>query len=178
MKKNTMVVQVDLYTRIVLTIIAVCLAGILIKPMFTVLQADAQPKELKKEIQNVNIALINGQPPEKALPLQVNITNERTIGVKIEEPALLPVSVEKSATVPVTIENPEALNVNIARSEVIPVSIEKPDALTVNIARAEIIPVSIIAPDVLETRVVDSITIPVEITGPFPLPEVQTLPRY
>jgi hypothetical protein len=157
MKKNVIVLQVDPYTKIVLTIIAICLAGMLLKPLFTVLPAVAQSKELRKEVQDVNIALISGQPPEVALPLRVNIARARTIGVKIEESPTIPVTVEKSAT--------------------IPVSIEKPDALTVNIAKSETIPVSIFAPDVLDTRVVDSITMPVEITGPFPVPVVQTVRR-
>jgi hypothetical protein len=157
MKKNVIVLQVDPYTKTVLTIIAICLAGILLKPLFAVLPAVAQSKELRKEIQDVNIALISGQPPEVALPLRVNIARARTIGVKIEESPTIPVTVEKSAT--------------------IPVSIEKPDALTVNIAKSETIPVSIAAPDVLDTRVVDSITMPVEITGPFPVPVVQTVRR-
>lgn len=157
MKKNVIVLQIDPYTRIVLTIIAVSLAGMFLKPLFAVLPAVAQPKDLKKEIQDVNIALISGQPPEVALPLRVNIARARTLGVKIEESPTLPVAVEKSATVPV--------------------SIEKPDALTVNIAKSETLPVSIAAPDVLDTRVVDSITMPVEITGPFPVPVVQTVKR-
>ena len=157
MKKNVIVLQIDPYTRIVLTIIAVSLAGMLFKPLFAVLPAVAQPKDLKKEIQDVNIALISGQPPEVALPLRVNIARARTLGVKIEESPTLPVAIEKSATVPV--------------------SIEKPDALTVNIAKSETLPVSIAAPDVLDTRVVDSITMPVEITGPFPVPVIQTVKR-
>jgi len=157
MKKNVIVLQIDPYTRIVLTIIAVSLAGMFLKPLFAVLPAVAQPKDLKKEIQDVNIALISGQPPEVALPLRVNIARARTLGVKIEESPTLPVAVEKSATVPV--------------------SIEKPDALTVNIAKSETLPVSIAAPDVLDTRVVDSITMPVEITGPFPVPVIQTVKR-
>ena len=157
MKKNVIVLQIDPYTRIVLTIIAVSLAGMFLKPLFAVLPAVAQPKDLKKEIQDVNIALISGQPPEVALPLRVNIARARTLGVKIEESPTLPVAIEKSATVPV--------------------SIEKPDALTVNIAKSETLPVSIAAPDVLDTRVVDSITMPVEITGPFPVPVIQTVKR-
>ena len=157
MKKNVIVLQIDPYTRIVLTIIAVSLAGMFLKPLFAVLPAVAQPKDLKKEIQDVNIALISGQPPEVALPLRVNIARARTLGVKIEESPTLSVAVEKSATVPV--------------------SIEKPDALTVNIAKSETLPVSIAAPDVLDTRVVDSITMPVEITGPFPVPVIQTVKR-
>ena len=157
MKKNVIVLQIDPYTRIVLTVIAVSLAGMLLKPLFAVLPAVAQPKDLKKEIQDVNIALISGQPPEVALPLRVNIARARTLGVKIEESPTLPVAVEKSATVPV--------------------SIEKPDALTVNIAKSETLPVSTAAPDVLDTRVVDSITMPVEITGPFPVPVIQTVKR-
>jgi hypothetical protein len=157
MKKNVIVLQIDPYTRIVLTIIAVSLAGMFLKPLFAVLPAVAQPKDLKKEIQDVNIALISGQPPEVALPLRVNIARARTLGVKIEESPTLPVTIEKSATVPV--------------------SIEKPDALTVNIAKSETLPVSIAAPDVLDTRVVDSITMPVEITGPFPVPVIQTVKR-
>ncbi len=157
MKKNVIVLQIDPYTRIVLTIIAVSLAGMFLKPLFAVLPAVAQQKDLKKEIQDVNIALISGQPPEVALPLRVNIARARTLGVKIEESPTLPVAVEKSATVPV--------------------SIEKPDALTVNIAKSETLPVSIAAPDVLDTRVVDSITMPVEITGPFPVPVIQTVKR-
>jgi hypothetical protein len=157
MKKNVIVLQIDPYTRIVLTIIAVSLAGMFLKPLFAVLPAVAQPKDLKKEIQDVNIALISGQPPEVALPLRVNIARARTLGVKIEESPTLPVAIEKSATVPV--------------------SIEKPDALTVNIAKSETLPVSIAAPDVLDTRVVDSITMPVDITGPFPVPVIQTVKR-
>ena len=157
MKKNVIVLQIDTYTRIVLTVIAVSLAGMLLKPLFAVLPAVAQPKDLKKEIQDVNIALISGQPPEVALPLRVNIARARTLGVKIEESPTLPVAIEKSATVPV--------------------SIEKPDALTVNIAKSETLPVSIAAPPVLDTRVVDSITMPVEITGPFPVPVIQTVKR-
>jgi len=157
MKKNVIVLQIDPYTRIVLTIIAVSLAGMFLKPLFAVLPAVAQPKDLKKEIQDVNIALISGQPPEVALPLRVNIARARTLGVKIEESPTLAVAIEKSATVPV--------------------SIEKPDALTVNIAKSETLPVSIAAPDVLDTRVVDSITMPVDITGPFPVPVIQTVKR-
>jgi len=157
MKKNVIVLQIDPYTKIVLTVIAVCLAGMLLKPLFAVLPAVAQSKELRKEIQDVNIALINGQPPEVALPLRVNIARARTIGVKIEESPTLAVAIEKSAT--------------------IPVSIEKPDTLTVNIAKSETLPVSIAAPDVLDTRVVDSITMPVEITAPFPIPVIQTVKR-
>ena len=157
MKKNVIVLQLDPYTRIVLTVIAFCLAGMLLKPLFTVLPAVAQSKELKKEIQDVNIALINGQPPEVAVPLRVNVARAKTIGVKIEESPTLPVAIEKSATVPV--------------------NIEKPDALTVNIAKSETLPVSITAPDVLDARVVDSITMPVEITAPFPVPVIQTVKR-
>jgi NACalpha-BTF3-like transcription factor len=157
MKKKVIVLQLDPYTRIVLTVIALCLAGMLLKPLFAVLPAVAQSKELKKEIQDVNIALINGQPPEVAVPLRVNVARAKTIGVKIEEAPTLSVAIEKSATVPV--------------------NIEKPDVLTVNIAKSETLPVSIAAPDVLDARVVDSITMPVEITAPFPVPVIQTVKR-
>ncbi len=157
MKKNVIVLHVDVYTKTILTVIAVCLAGILLKPLFVVLPAVAQSKELKKEIQDVNIALINGQPPEVALPLRVNIARAKTLGVKIEETPVIPVSVEKAATVPV--------------------SIEKPETLSVNITKTETLPVSIAGPEVLDTRVIDSITMPVKITAPFPVPVVQTIKR-
>mgnify|MGYP005861968137 FL=1 len=157
MKENVVVLHVDGYTKTMLTIIAMCLAGLLLKPLFTVLPAVAQSKDMKKEIQDVNIALINGQPPEVALPLRVNIARAKTLGVKIEETPVLPVTVEKAVT--------------------LPVSIEKPETLSVNITKTETLPVSIAAPEVIDTRVIDSITMPVKITAPFPVPVVQTVKR-
>jgi len=146
-----------------------CLLGILVKPLFTILPAEAESKlqqdakqqpaakEPQRQIQDVNIALINGQPPEMALPLRVSIAKSRTIGVKIEDSATLPVAIEKSGT--------------------LPVSIEKPETLAVSITKPEVLPVTITAPDVLDIRLIDSITLPVEITAPTPVPVVQTIRR-
>jgi hypothetical protein len=156
MNKKVIVFQLDLYTRIVLTIIAVSLAGLLLKPLCATRTVEAEPKEIR-EIKDVNIALINGQPPEIASPLRVNIARSKTLGVKIEEAATVPVSIEKS----------EVLDVNIAKSETLPVSITKSDVLPVNITAA----------NVIDTRVIDSITMPVEIVGPSPMPVVQTMRR-
>lgn len=156
MNKKVIVLQVDLYTRIVLTVIAISLAGMLLKPLCAVRSAEAEPKEVK-EIKDVNIAMINGQPPEIALPLRVSIARSKTLGVKIEE----------SVTVPVSIEQPETLDVNITKSDTLPVSITKSDVL----------PVSITAPSVMDTRVIDSITVPVDVVGPIPVPVIQTVRR-
>jgi len=72
MQKKVILLQVDLYTRAILTIIALCLLGILVKPLFTILPAEAESKlqqdakqqpatkEPQRQIQDVNIALING----------------------------------------------------------------------------------------------------------------------
>jgi hypothetical protein len=171
MQKKVILFQVDLYTRILLTIIAFCLLGSLLKPLFSILPAEAELKQqkqdnkqqepkggLQKQIQDVNIALINGQPPEMAMPLRVNIARARTLGVKIEDSATLPVAIEKSET--------------------LPVSIEKPDSLAVNIVKSDVLPVNITAPDVFDTRIIDSITMPVQITAPIPVPVVQTTRRY
>ena len=170
MQKKVILLQVDLYTRALLTIIALCLMGILFKPFFTILPAEAESKQQKqdtkqqeakeplKQIQDVNIALINGQPPELALPLRVNIAKARTLNVKVEDSVTLPVAIEKSQTLPVSIEKPETLAVNIV----------KPDVLPVNLA----------SPDVLDIRMVDSVTMPVEIIAPTPVPVVQTTRRY
>ncbi len=156
MNKKVIVLQLDLYTRVMLTIIAVSLAGLLLKPLFATRTVEAEPKEVK-EIKDVNIALINGQPPEIASPLRVNITRSKTLGVKIEEAETRPVAIEKSAV----------LDVNIAKSDTLPVSI----------TRSDVLPVNITAANVLDTRVIDSITVPIEIIGPSPMPVVQTTRR-
>ncbi len=156
MNKKVIVFQLDLYTRIVLTIIAVSLVGLLLKPLCATRTVEAEQKEIR-EIKDVNIALINGQPPEIASPLRVNIARSKTLGVKIEEAATVPVSIEKS----------EVLDVNIAKSETLPVNITKSDVLPVNITAA----------NVIDTRMIDSITMPVEIIGPSPMPVVQTMRR-
>jgi hypothetical protein len=156
MNKKVIVLKVDLYTRVVLTIIAVSLVALLFKPLFTIGTAEAESKEART-IQDVNIAMINGQPPEIATPLRVNVARSKTIGVKIED----------SSTVPVSIQEPETLNVNIAKSDTLPVSITK----------SEVLPVTISAPDVIDIRVIDSITVPVDVVTPVPLPVVQTIRR-
>jgi hypothetical protein len=170
MQKKLILLQVDLYTRGLLTVIAFCLLGILFKPLFTILPAEAELKQQKqdgtqqetkgaqKQILDVNIALINGQSPEIALPLRVNIARARTLGVKIEDSSTLPVAIQKSET--------------------LPVSIEKPDTLAVNIVKPDVLPVNITAPDVFDARIIDSITMPVQIAAPIPVPVVQTTRRY
>jgi len=170
MQKKVILLKVDLYTRVLLTIIALCLIGILFKPLFTILPAEAelkkqkkdanqqQAKEPQKQVQDVNIALINGQPPEIALPLRVHIARSKTLGVKIEDSATLPVAIEKSET--------------------LPVSIERPETLAVNIVKPEVLPVNIASPDVIAARIVDAVTLPVEIAAPIPVPVVQTIRRY
>ena len=58
MDKRVMHLQVDLYTRAILTVIAISLMGLLLRPLFAVKEAEAGTKS---NIQDVNIAKINGR---------------------------------------------------------------------------------------------------------------------
>ena len=57
MQSRTVNLKVDFYTRAVLTTIAICLMGILLRPLFTASEAEAGTK---RSIQDVNIAKISG----------------------------------------------------------------------------------------------------------------------
>ena len=144
MKKRIIVFKLDLYSRLMLSIIAFSLTILSIRSLIGIVNAQMEPKP----IQDVNIAMINGQPVELAIPLKVSISKSRTLPVKIEE------------------------------SDLIPVSLENPQVLTVNLSKPEVLSVNIVEPDVMPISVVDPQTIPVEVVGPKPIPVIPTWDRY
>jgi len=126
MKKKVVILKVDLYTRIVLTLIALSLGGILIRPLVVPTAADAQGAGLqapaaRRTILDVNIAQINGKEPEVARPLRVSIAKSQTIPVDITNPEAIGVRVEESSVVPVRLVEPETVSVEIVGPKPLPV---------------------------------------------------------
>jgi hypothetical protein len=126
MKKRVVILKVDLYTRIVLTIIALALGGMLIKPIIIPAIAGAQGTGVQTTgtrgtILDVNIAQINGREPEMARPIRVSVARAQTIPVDITNPEAIAVRLEESAVVPVSLVEPETVSVEIKGPKPLPV---------------------------------------------------------
>ena len=79
----------DLYTKIVLTIIAIALWGILIKPIFV-----SENVRASNQVLDVNIKEIGGRTvSEKILDVNIERINGRTFTTTI--PTALPVAIKK-----------------------------------------------------------------------------------
>jgi hypothetical protein len=126
MKTRVVVLKVDLYTRIVLTLIALGLGGILIRPIIFPAVVDAQgtgvqATSTRGTILDVNIAQINGREPEVARPLRVSVAKAQTIPVDITNLEAIAVRVEDSSVVPVRLVEPETVKVEVTGPKPLPV---------------------------------------------------------
>lgn len=126
MKKRIIVLQVDLYTKVILTIIALALGGILIKLFLTPSLAGAQgsstqPVNNRGAIIDVNIAQINGREPDIAKPIRVSVTRAQTIPVSVTNTEAIGVKVEDPLIMPVSLVEPERLLVEVAAPKPLPV---------------------------------------------------------
>lgn len=126
MKKKVIILKIDLYTRIVLTLIALGLGGILARSVFVPAVADAQgtgvqATSTRGTIMDVNIAQINGKEPEVARPLRVSVAKAQTIPVDITNPEAIAVRVEESSVVPVRLVQPETVPVEVRGPTPLPV---------------------------------------------------------
>jgi hypothetical protein len=126
MKKGVIIMKVDLYTQIVLTLIALGLVGILIRPIIVPGIADAQGTgtqgaSARRTILDVNIAQISGKEPEIARPIRVSVARAQTIPVDITNPEAIGVRVEESVVVPVRLVEPEIVSVDVTGPKPLPV---------------------------------------------------------
>jgi hypothetical protein len=132
MKKRVIILRLDHYSRIILTIIAVSLMGMLCKSFFPVSKAEAE-----LQVSDINIAMINGQPIDIATPFRVSIAKARSI----------PVNIENSITLPITVEKPETFAMRIVEPEVIPVTLISPEIINANVVGAITVPVELTGPN-------------------------------
>ena len=127
MKKRIVILKVDLYTRIILSLIALGLVGLLIRPAVIPGKAGAQGTAVQGggvapgTIMDVNIAQINGRDPDAARPIRVNVARSQTI----------PVDITNREAIGVTLEGPDVLPVRLVEPSVLPVDITGPRPLPV-----------------------------------------------
>jgi hypothetical protein len=170
MKRKTVVLRIDLYTQIILTVIAVALVGSLLRPILSPTDVVAQGF-----VQDVNIASIGGKDPKAAGPIRVHVTKAETVPVNIKTPQLLPVQIVSAAT---------ALRVEITDSVLLPGSVEEPDVVPVGIVTRDPVPMAIVEPavfpvtltqtDPVSVGIVESVRLSVDVAGPLPVPTVET----
>ncbi len=87
--------KVDIYTKIILTVIAVCLTVIVLRDINIVLEAQAQPRELASGEDVINVQLVGIKKTHRAPwdNLPVEVKNRNALDVKVKNLMSIPVTI-------------------------------------------------------------------------------------